>query len=164
MNKLKKFLDKVTETVCIIIFMLMTVVGTYQIVTRYIFNSPSTMSEELLTYSFTWLALLAAAYVFGKRDHMRMSFFAERFSERNQIILSIVLELIIVLFSVFVLIYGGLSITKLTMTQQSASLGIPMGYVYAVIPLCGFITIIYNVINIYDLNNSLSSMKKGDKK
>ena len=52
----------------------MTVIGTYQIVTRYFFNKPSTVSEELLTYSFTWMALLASAYVFGKRDHMRMGF------------------------------------------------------------------------------------------
>lgn len=56
----------------------MVCVGTYQIVTRYFFNSPSTVSEELLTYSFTWMALLAAAYVFGKRDHMRMGFLADK--------------------------------------------------------------------------------------
>ena len=37
-------------------------------------DSPSTVSEELLTYSFTWMALLSSALVFGKRDHMRMGF------------------------------------------------------------------------------------------
>ena len=56
----------------------MVVVGTYQIGTRFIFNSPSTVSEELLTYSFAWMALLSAAYIFGKRDHMRMGFVADK--------------------------------------------------------------------------------------
>ena len=58
--------------VIIALFAFMTLIGTYQIVTRYFFNRPSTVSEELLTYAFTWMALLASAYVFGKRDHMRM--------------------------------------------------------------------------------------------
>ena len=47
-------------------FAVMVVVGTYQVVVRYFFNSPSTVSEELLTYSFSWMALLSSALVFGK--------------------------------------------------------------------------------------------------
>lgn len=50
MQKLKLILNKFMETVCSLIFALMIIVGTYQIVTRYVFNKPSTISEELLTY------------------------------------------------------------------------------------------------------------------
>ncbi|MDD6317223.1 MAG: TRAP transporter small permease subunit, partial [Succinatimonas hippei] len=66
MQALRTLLDRVVMTVCVILFIEMTIVGTYQIVTRYFFNSPSTISEEIVTYSFTWLSILAAAYVFGK--------------------------------------------------------------------------------------------------
>lgn len=159
MNTLRQYLDKIMEWVCIILFAFMTVIGTYQIVTRYVFNAPSTISEELLTYTFTWMALLAAAYVFGKRDHMRMAFFSEKFSEKIQIILAIISEIVIILFSALVLIYGGFSITKLTMTQQSASLGIPMGYIYFVLPVSGIVTVIYNIMNIIDLNSKLKNLK-----
>ena len=69
MSNLKNIMNKVLETVCVFIFAFITVVGTYQIVVRYVFNSPSTVSEELLTYSFTWLALLTAALVFGMKEH-----------------------------------------------------------------------------------------------
>lgn len=51
-----------------ITFGFMVIIGTYQILVRYIFNNPSTISEELLTYSFTWMSLFAAAYVFGKEN------------------------------------------------------------------------------------------------
>lgn len=67
LKKLRKGMDTILSTACFIIFAFMVCVGTYQIVVRYFFNSPSTVSEELLTYSFTWMALLASAYVFGKR-------------------------------------------------------------------------------------------------
>ena len=69
LHKFRNVLNKIVETICIVLFAMMVVVGTYQIVTRFIFNSPSTISEELLTYSFAWMAMFASAYVFGKRDH-----------------------------------------------------------------------------------------------
>ena len=51
LQTIRKGLDKILCAACIFLFGLMVVVGTYQIVTRFIFNSPSTVSEELLTYS-----------------------------------------------------------------------------------------------------------------
>lgn len=151
MDNIKNVMNKVLETVCVFIFAFITIVGTYQIVVRYVFNSPSTVSEELLTYSFTWLALLGAALVFGKKEHMAMTYFADKIKGKGRIVLSLVIEIIVMLFAVSVMIFGGLSITKLTMTQVTASLGIPMGYVYAVVPISGVITVIYNILNIVGL-------------
>ncbi len=84
LHKIKEILMKLTGYLSVLLFAFMTVIGTYQIVTRYVFNRPSTVSEELLTYSFTWMALLISAYVFGKRDHMRMEFFAQRFTWKSK--------------------------------------------------------------------------------
>lgn len=67
LHTIRKWVDTITMGVCIFLFALMVVIGSYQIITRYFFNTPSTFSEELLTYSFTWMSLLASAYVFGKR-------------------------------------------------------------------------------------------------
>lgn len=151
MSSVIKYFNKTLEIICIFIFAFIVVVGTYQIVTRYVFNSPSTTSEELLTYSFTWLALLSAALVFGRRDHMAMTFLYDRLSESTARIISILNEILVLLFAAIVLIYGGISITRLTATQVTASLGIPMSYVYIVVPLSGFITVFYSVVNIINL-------------
>lgn len=151
MKAIKNVLDKILEIACVFLFAFMTVIGTYQIVTRYVFNAPSTVSEELLTFSFTWMALLAATLVFGKRDHMRMSFFADKFTGKSGVILSIISEIVIFLFAALILVYGGVVITKLTMTQVTASLGVPMACVYVIVPICGVLTMIYNVINLSDL-------------
>lgn len=164
MQKLRSGMDRLMEILCISIFIFITAVGTYQIVTRYVFNAPSTKSEELLTYGFTWLAMLAAAYVFGKRDHMRMSFIADRLADKNKIMLAIISECFVILFSAIVLVYGGFSITKLTMTQQSASLGIPMGWIYSIVPISGIITIIYNLMNLKDMTDDFGTVKKKEMK
>lgn len=157
MKTLKNALDTVLSAVCIILFVFMTIIGTYQIVVRYVFNSPSTVSEELLTFSFTWMALLSAALVFGKRDHMRMGYFADKLPPTGSIILGIISELLVLLFAALILIYGGISISKLTMTQVTASLGVSMGIIYLVVPLSGILTAFYSLINIWILCQRLSN-------
>ena len=148
MRKVRKTMMKVLGYLIIFLFMMMTAVGSYQIITRYFFNRPSTVSEELLTYSFTWLSLFAAAYVFGKREHMRMGFLADKLSEKKLTILNVVIEIITIAFALIVMVYGGVSITSLSMTQKTASLGIPMGYVYIVIPITGVVIAVYGVLNV----------------
>lgn len=150
MQVIRKILDKVIMTFCVFLFMMMTVVGTYQIVTRYFFNSPSTISEELITYSFTWLAILSAAYVFGQRGHLCMAFVYNKFTGGKRVCLDIFAELLVILTAVVVLIYGGSIMTTQNMAQLTASLGINMGYVYGVLPLSGVIITIYGLLNLID--------------
>ena len=150
MSILKNALNRILEVVCSVLFAFITIVGTYQIVSRYVFNAPSTISEELLTYSFTWLALLAAALVFGKKDHMRMSFIADKFNGNKAIFIGIVSELLVMIFAALVLVYGGISITKLTTTQITASLGVNMSYIYMILPICGVIIVVENTLHIVE--------------
>lgn len=151
MEGIRKSLDKLILGICVILFMLMTIVGTYQILVRYVFKSPSTISEELISYSFAWMSMFAASYIFGKRDHMRMVFFIEKFSKNAQKTVGIITEIVILLFALGVLVGGGSYITSLSMTQMTPALKISMGYIYLVIPVCGVMTAIYSVLNIIDL-------------
>lgn len=154
MNALHKFrhvIDVILSTACAIVFGVMVIVGTYQIVVRYFFNSPSTVSEELLTYSFTWLALLASAYVFGKRDHMRMGFVADKLTGTPKKILEVAIEILVMVFAAAVMLYGGFTIMQLTMTQVTASLGVKMGVIYTIVPISGLLIIVYSILNIIDL-------------
>lgn len=150
-EKIKKGMDICLGSICIIIFMLLVVIGTYQIAVRYLFNSPSTVSEELLTYGFAWLALLSASFVFGKREHMRMGFLADKIKGNARTALEVVIELLILAFVSIVMIYGGIEIVGLTMSQQTASLGIPMGVVYTAVLASGIFTVLYSLLNIIEL-------------
>ena len=73
------------------------------------------------------MALLSTALVFGKRDHMRMGFLADKVTGQKKKVLEIGIELLIILFALVVMVYGGISIMKLTMTQITASLGVSYG-------------------------------------
>ena len=145
LDNIRNVMNKVIRIICIVLFAFMVIIGMYQILVRYIFNSPSTVSEELLTYSFTWMSLFAAAYVSGKREHMRMGFLADKLSGKNLTILNVVIEIITIAFATLSIV------TSLSMTQKTASLGIPMGYIYIVIPITGIVIAVYGILNVTDL-------------
>ena len=150
-KKIRNAMDSGLRICQIVLFGAMVMVGTYQILVRYLFNRPSTVSEELLTYAFAWLSLLGAAYMFGRQGHMRMGFLADKLTGKKRLALEVVIAALILAFAVIVLIFGGIRIMNLTMTQVTASLGIPMGTVYTVVPLSGALIVIYTVLNIIDL-------------
>ena len=157
MENLKIKLTKTLEVICISLFVFITIIGLYQIITRYVFNSPSTVSEELLTFAFTWMALLSASLVFGKREHMRMEFVANLFKDKAAITLSIISEVLVLIFSALVLVYGGIAITKLTTLQVTASLGVPMSFIYIIVPISGVLTVLFNIINLKEFIKKLKA-------
>ena len=165
MNKFRNILNKVIEVICITLLAFMVVLGTWQIITRYVLNNPSTVSEDLLIYSFVWMSLLGSAYVFGKKDHMTMVFFRQKLESKSpkvKIILNVITELLVMIFSAFVLVLGGFQISMLAMGQISPALGISMGYIYLSLPLSGVITIIYNILNLMDLKQEVAQSNKNN--
>ena len=86
MEKMKKLFDRVLEVSCIALMSVMTILVTYQVITRYIFNKPSAVSEVLARYMFVWMVLLCAAYVFGLREHMNIPFVKDKLPPRGRIV------------------------------------------------------------------------------
>ena len=84
MEKMKKLFDRVLEVSCIALMSVMTILVTYQVITRYIFNKPSAVSEVLARYMFVWMVLLCAAYVFGLREHMNIPFVKDKLPPRGR--------------------------------------------------------------------------------
>jgi len=163
METLRNGLNKVLEFICCVLLALMTIFATWQVASRYVFSNPSTVTEELVLICFVWMGLLGAAYLFGKQEHMAMTFLFDKLSEKNQTKVKLLYEVIIMGFAVLVLVFGGWNMSQLSMGQLSSSLQIPMGYIYLALPLSGVITAIYNILNISDIVKELSGNKKQTK-
>lgn len=92
---------------------------------------------------------------------MKMAFVAEKLTGTPRKILELVVEALTLAFAAIVMVYGGIAITKLTMTQVTAALQIPMGYVYLIIPISGVLIIYFCIINMIDICKTDYS-KKGE--
>lgn len=148
MTAMKKAIDRAVEWICIILLGVMTILVTYQVVTRYFFNAPSAISEVLAKYLFVWLVMICGAYVFGLREHMNIGFLREKLPVKSRLIVEMISEFLIVLFALTVMIIGGYQGAVKQMIQLDSALQIPVGIIYAVIPISGFLMVFYFIYNV----------------
>lgn len=151
MSQIRNTLNTILKILAGGSFLLMILLTCWQVLTRYVLGTPSSWSEELVSYLFAWMALLGASLVVGERGHMNIPLLVEKVKPSIRKSLSIFAEMIAILFAGVILVYGGLQITDLAMAQRTSSLGVPVGLFYTVLPLCGVINIVYCVINIVEL-------------
>ena len=151
MEMIRDLLNKLLNVLAGVSFLAMVVLTCWQVFTRYILQTPSPWSEELVSYLFGWMALIGASLVTGERGHMNIPVVVEKMGVRAQKFFLILAEVIAFLFSVIILVYGGMKITSLAMGQLTSSLGVPIGIFYIVMPLCEVLNMIYTVLNIADI-------------
>ncbi len=133
---------------CAMLLGLMVLEATWQVVTRYVFNSPSGWTDEILRFQLIWLTMIGAPLAHGLNRVMAVTVFVDKMDENKKRINKIIVEIIILLFSVFVLIIGGMMVAMNAYGQVSASLGINMFYIYLSLPVSGILFVIYNVMNL----------------
>ncbi|WP_295983117.1 TRAP transporter small permease [uncultured Algibacter sp.] len=138
----------------ITIFALLVLDVLFQVLSRYILRTSFTWTEEFARFSLIWMTIVGAAYLNAKREHLSMDFLYQKFSASNKKIASILIEVLIFLFAAIVMVIGGFNLvyTTLHLEQLSGTLRIPLGYVYAILPISGLLIMcfsIYHISNIY---------------
>jgi C4-dicarboxylate transporter, DctQ subunit len=78
----------------------------YEVVMRYVFNSPTIWVEEISRFLQIWATYLALTYSFHKRDFIRITFIYDKLSLRGQRFLDIISFVFIIFFSSVVVYYG----------------------------------------------------------
>ena len=161
MTQLRQTLNKITAFLSCLIMGIMTVLVTWQVITRFVFNAPSTITEALAKYLFLWLVMVASAYVVGKRDHMNLQIVLHKLSRLNQIRFGIVSEAVIFVFVLAVLGYGGGYIALNAMNQMDSALPVPVGVVYLALPVGGLLAAVYSLCNLCDFVKLYKQEKAG---
>lgn len=150
MKKIRSIVDKVVEYTSMFLITVMVLLVLWQVITRYIFNNPSSFSEALTRYMFVWLILVTSTYAFGNREHMRIEVLLSKLTGTKQKCVNIIIEIINIIFAACIMTFGGSVITRMQMVQMDSSLHIPMGVIYSIIPICGVVIIFYSICNILD--------------
>lgn len=157
-TKLK--LDKWIAHFLVVLMALMVLNVTWQVVSRYVFQSPSSFTDELSRYMLIWVGMLGAAYVAGKNEHLAIDILLTKLEEKAQNKLMILINCCILFFAVVVMLIGGSNLVYLTfiLEQKSAVLQIPLAYIYGIIPFSGLLVIYYQVVSIKFLTTLKSAV------
>ena len=99
MTKAKKIMDKITAYSSVVIFIAMVLMVTYQVISRYFFKSPSSVTEVLTRYCFVWLIIISATYMFGQREHINISVIKDKLPKTAKRVVSIIIECVTIIFA-----------------------------------------------------------------
>ncbi len=119
-----------------------------QVFFRYVLNSSLSWTEEIARYLQVYLTFIGAALALKKHVHISLGdAMSKRLPISMRIVISILINVSIGVF-LFVVLFHGYQILKVVQYQSSASLGIPMAYVYAVIPISAALSIVFVLADI----------------
>ncbi len=125
----------------------------WQVFTRYIMGSPSTFTDELARFLLIWVSLLGAAYASGQHMHLAIDVLSGHLSPSGRLKLNILIKLLIIAFVIAVLIIGGSMLVYYTYIYQqtTATLQVPVAYVYLIGPISGLLILYYKLSDIRTL-------------
>lgn len=149
-SNFREKLDKTVAHLLVVILGIMVLNVTWQVVSRYVFQSPSSFTDELSRYMLIWLGMLGAAYVAGKNDHLAIDILPQKLTGKPKMRLMVFIHIIIIAFVLPVMIMGGGNLVYITfvLEQKSATLQVPLAYIYSIIPLSGILILYYQISNI----------------
>ncbi len=148
MDKLTKTITKILEYILITLMVLIVIDVTWQIFTRFLLKHPSSYTEELAGFLLIWIGLLGASYALYTKAHLGIDILTTRLQGTKRQGAEILIYSIVMLFALFVLVIGGIRLVILTYTlkQISPAMGIPIAYVYLVLPLTGILMMYFSIV------------------
>jgi len=158
--KTKRLLDRCLEVLVMIVVAVLVLDVLWQVFTRFILNDPSTWTEELAVFMLIWVSLLGAAVALNRGAHLGIDYFVGKLPARKRLMTEIFVFACIALFSLLVMVVGGVNLVAATLElgQESPALRIKVGYVYLAIPISGFFLVLYAVIGFAE---RLAELRKG---
>lgn len=150
MEKLYKTINYILEVLLVFLFAILVIDVFWQVFSRYSIGKPHAFTEELARYLLIWLAILGTAYVRSYKGEMAIDYFFNKLNDTQKRIMNFAIEVMILLFALVIMVVGGVNLMYITLKlgQVSATLNIPIGYIYSVVPLSGFIIIFYCIYHL----------------
>ncbi len=145
MKAIIRILDAVLTRALILLMLALVGAVLWQVFSRYLFASPSSWTEEVARFLLIWISLLGAVWAFRTGMHLGLDILPKKLTGGAAQALKLFTLAMVLLFSGTVLVYGGASLVSMTweLRQYSAVLGLPMAFVYIVIPVSGALICIY---------------------
>lgn len=116
------------------ILAVMTLAVFVQVVLRYAGQAAIDGLDEIPRYLFVWLVMIGAAAAMHRGEHTALDYFRNRWGRRGRALAAVVTTgAAVVLF--LTLIRTSLVLVPNAQLQTSAGLGLPLGWVYAAVPV-----------------------------
>lgn len=147
---MKQKIDTGLAYVLVLLMGIMVINVLWQVASRYLMGSPSIFTDELAGFLLIWVGLLGSGYAAGQGLHLAIDILPQSLEGKKKMMLDKLINGFVGLFALLIMIIGGGRLVYLTLKleQLSSSLQLPLGYVYAVLPISGLFILYYSLYNI----------------
>ncbi|MGD8540367.1 MAG: TRAP transporter small permease [Candidatus Aminicenantes bacterium] len=142
------FIRKATETVIVVLFIVLVSAVFLQVVARYAFNNPPTWTEELARYCQVWIIILASSICIRKGSHLAVDYLSHKFPPFMNRFIQIFIGLLMAVY-VAVVTFFGWRLMVVGHYQVSPAMQINMSYIYIIFPLGGLLMFVEAVLSVY---------------
>ena len=159
MKFLRDILVKFLEWFLILAFAVLTLDVLWGVFSRYVLGSQSVWTEELAINLLIWVSLLGAALTYEEKGHLGVDYFVGKLHPDAQKAGAVFVELVVLFFAGFGLLYGGWLLVSETLAagQVTPALGWQKGYLYTAAPIAGLFFIIFSIEHLIELFSRDSS-------
>ncbi|MCE9682119.1 TRAP transporter small permease [Halomonas alkalisoli] len=131
--RLERQLTRLAMLVAVAMLVVSVTLGFYQVLTRFLFNAPSTWSEVASRTAMIWCVFMAAAATFRGGYMMAVEAIYKIVPQRLMLLLEIAIVCCCLLV-LAVLIHFGIQMTMRVSNQTMSGMNISMSWAYAAIP------------------------------
>ncbi len=136
MKIILKIMDNIESYICRALLVTFVTLLFVQILTREILGFSITWSEELSVYLFVWFVFFGASYAARLSAHNRVTFHYKWLPRKVSTLFELVADVLWVGFNgYFIYLSGDFVFNKMNLFWKSQTLGIPMKYIYFILPL-----------------------------
>ncbi|MDR0495837.1 MAG: TRAP transporter small permease [Treponema sp.] len=143
-GKLKNYLEKGIDGIAVLFFAAVFILVLAQILMRWLFKNPIVWSEELIRLMYVWICFIGWTLASRYRTHIKITFIIDALPPVPQKLLASVNNLLLLLFSVF-MVYYGIKMTAIGSHGRAVSLPLNFALVYVIAPAANLIIILYHL-------------------
>ena len=123
--------DHLEEFLMAVLLLLITVIISYSVVMRYVFNDSPTWAEEITRFFFIWSAFLSIGLCIRRQSSIRIDILLTAITEKQRNMLLAGVNLFVIIVMAYWL-YGAVNVTRTLMNngQTSPALLVPMWVIY----------------------------------
>ena len=128
---LKWLNNHLEEALMTLLLFLITLIISYSVIMRYIFNNSPSWAEEITRFFFIWSAFLSIGLCIRRQSSIRIDILLTSLSEKGRCLLLIFVNVFIIAVMLYWL-KGAVNVTKTLMDngQTSPALLVPMWVIY----------------------------------
>lgn len=161
MKKAIEMLQKIQVAVGGVFLLIFLLTVVFQMLSRYM-GIAATWTEDVSMYSFIWAVFMGAGAMVYERKHFAFTSISDMMKDpKKKAVLSIIISLLMLFFSVLMLNYG-IKVTKQFWNYTWNTIpSFKRGPTWMCLPICGATSIIYLIELIIE---DIQSLKKGGNK